>query len=382
MTSPESHSSGSRRLILPRLDCPYGTLMHPDSGGVEDDLLGWLGEHNLLTDVRWMDGIRYGRITEYTARLYPYASREGLRIVSYWYAWMFIFDDGICGRHGLARSPADIAAVHLWMGEIFDDPYGYDPGPRRREISENRPAGFAEFLHALQCATVDLWKRIADISTASQYCRLKEAMFHFLLATVWEAGRYSAGLTPSVNEYTIARRDNDGGDPACAFMDFIAGYEVPANDYCHIGLRRLRRLSHIILGFVNDIFSFAKETEADETCFSIVTVLMSKNGLGRQDALDEAGRLHNEAVARYVRVEEEIKGQEESPAVIRLVNEMGTYMRGNYDWHYTSPRYAASRYFDLRLALKPDDVTDGGDWTCSGSSASGVAPPSAPHRTW
>jgi hypothetical protein len=341
-------------LVLPHLYHLFATPMHPDAERAEQDLLAWMNNHGLLDDPRWANGIRHGKISEYCARIYADATYDGLCMTSCAYGWIFSIDDGLCSLHGAARSPSDLAAIYLWLYEMIADPFGHDPAPLREELIARSPR-MAGFLFALQNATQDLCRRIASMSTRAQYAHWTAGMLTFLFATLWEAGRYASSVTPGLAEYLSGRTFNGCGEAAFSLLDIAAGYEVPDNIYSDEEVLRLRKLSGLILCLCNDIFSYPKE--ARESSSNLVCVLINERKLAQQAALDAAADIHNQHMERYLTLEAKVRARAESPALIRLLDEARSYIRGNYDWHFGSPRYEAGRYYDLSKALRPGEIS-------------------------
>jgi hypothetical protein len=337
-------------LTLPHLYHPFVTPVHPLADDAERQTMAWLNKHGLIEDPRWADGIRDGQIGEYCARVYSSATPDGLCIVTCAYAWIFCIDDGLCSLHGLAHSPGELGAVYLWLYEMIADPLGYDPVPLREALTA-RLHGMADFLLALQSAARDLCGRIASMSTRAQHARWVAGMMTFLFSTLWEAGRYAVSVQPGVAEYLAGRTLNGGGEAAFALIDIVADYEVPDAIYHDVEVQRLRKLCGLILCLCNDIFSYPKE--AHESSRNLIGVLMQARGLTQQAALDEAVDIHNRYIEHYLALEEVVRGRIDFTMATRLLNDARSYIRGNYDWHFGSPRYKAARYYDYSRALRP-----------------------------
>ncbi|KWZ29664.1 terpene synthase family protein [Burkholderia anthina] len=341
-------------LVLPHLPYPFETSVHSDAERAEADLHAWMNSHGLLDDPRWAHGIRHGKVGEYCARVYAHSSFDGLCTTARAYGWIFAIDDGLCSLHGVARAPGELGALYLWLYEMIADPSGHDPAPLRAALAARLPH-LAAFLPALQRATQDICARIAAVSTRVQYARWVAGMMTFLFSTLWEAGRFATDVVPGEAEYLSGRTYNGCGEGAFALIDIAAGYEAPAAFYADAAVERLRRLSNAILCLCNDIFSYPKE--AGESSSNLVCVLIHERGLPPQAALDAAADIHNGYLARYLDLEEKVRARTDDRASLRLLDEARTYIRGNYDWHFGSPRYGAAKHYDLSRALRPGQTS-------------------------
>ncbi|AIO29781.1 MULTISPECIES: terpene synthase family protein [Burkholderia] len=341
-------------LVLPHLFHPFDTPVHPDADRAEADLLAWMNGHGLLDDPRWANGIRHGKIGEYCSRVYAHATFDGLCTTTRAYGWIFAIDDGLCSLHGVARAPGDLGALYLWLYEMIADPTGRDPAPLRAALAARLPH-MAAFLPALQRATQDVCARIAAASTRVQYARWVAGMMTFLFSTLWEAGRFATDVVPGEAEYLSGRTYNGCGEGAFALIDIAGGYEAPAAFYADEEVERLRKLSGLILCLCNDIFSYPKE--AGESSSNLVCVLMHEHGLAPQAALDAAADIHNGYLARYLDLEKKVRTRTDDRASLRLLDEAHSYIRGNYDWHFGSPRYGAAKHYDLSRALRPGETS-------------------------
>ncbi|HGL4261645.1 terpene synthase family protein [Burkholderia dolosa] len=354
MSVVDTPAAATAQLVLPHLYYPFAASMHPDADRAEADLVDWMNRHGLLEDSRWANGIRHGKVGEYCARIYPYSTLDGLCTVSRAYGWIFAIDDGLCSLHGVARAPADLGALYLWLYEMIADPTGHDPVPLRDALCARLPH-LAAFLPALQHATQDICARIEATCTRTQYARWVAGMMTFLFSTLWEAGRYATDVVPGEAEYLSGRTYNGCGEGAFALIDIAAGYEVPAGFYADEAVQRLRKLSNVVLCLCNDIFSYPKE--AGESSSNLVCVLIHERGLTPQAALDEAAAIHNRHLVRYLELEAKVRARTDEPASLRLLDAARSYIRGNYDWHFGSPRYGAAKHYDLARALRPGEIS-------------------------
>jgi hypothetical protein len=130
---------------------------------------------------------------------------------------------------------------------------------------------------------------------------------------------------------------------------------VPDSFYADEEVQRLRKLSGLILCLCNDIFSYPKE--AGESSSNLVCVLMHERALAPQAALDAAADIHNGYLARYLDLETRLRARTDGHAPLRLLEGGRSYIRGNYDWHFGSPRYGAARHYDLSRALRPGETS-------------------------
>ncbi|MCZ4093518.1 terpene synthase family protein [Sinorhizobium psoraleae] len=141
-----------------------------------------------------------------------------------------------------------------------------------------------------------------------------------------------------------------GAPPTCALADIVAGYEVPANEYQRVEVRRLQTLVGTVLSLCNDVMSFPREIGV---IWNLPNILIAQ-GMSQQEAITNTVRIHNNVVGEYFDLEARITSWA-GAELRRFLNDMGTLMRGHYDWARQQKRYAATDNYFFDATVEPED---------------------------
>ncbi|WP_407169242.1 terpene synthase family protein [Bradyrhizobium sp. ORS 111] len=347
---PNSTLLGSK-LRLPAFYYPFPEERDPNTDAVEAEVVEWAVRYALVG--RGGKGeamLRSLGPADVCGRMYHCRNREAFLAASIWSAWMFLVDEHFCETGAYHGSPGRLAQFHLWLRAILTDPGGYDWRSMCGEIVRGLPAEYAELCLRTGEATTDMAQRIEKVSSSMQYVRWMESMTCYFLSTIWQLGLDMSGPPPSVQEYLLGRASFSGAPPTCALADIVAGYEVPANEHQRVEVRRLQTLVGIVLGLCNDVMSFPREIGV---IWNLPNILIAQ-GMSQQEAITNTVRIHNDVVREYLDLEARITpwaGAE----LRRFLHDMGTLMRGHYDWARQQKRYAATDNYFFDAPVEPDD---------------------------
>lgn len=334
-----------QQLELPFLNYPFAPERHSSAELVDVQMTEWLSQHNLLDNKKLAFAIRHGRFGDFAAREYPSATDYGLQLITYVFGWIFTFDDFIADCGFLGKHPGELCRIQLWLRETMDAPRAFDRKHFEILFFSNYSSDQATFLKKLGNATADLWGRLEDFCSATQYMRCVEAASYYFLGLVWEARWHEANKPPTPNEYLSGRKFTTACPFGLALQDVAARYEVPSEEYQSTEVRKLIAITSGLVGHCNDIFSFPKERDEPHTLsLNYPATLIFHQGLDAQEAINLAADLHNQLMEEYLHLER-ICSQHASMQCLRFLDAMRSKMRGHYDWALNSPRYALSKHY-------------------------------------
>ncbi|MFG1798272.1 hypothetical protein [Nocardia sp. NPDC049149] len=333
------------RLSLPVLVYPYPRLIHPETDQAEQHMLDWLAGHRLIQHRQVRDAFVRTGFAGLVGQEYAAADSEGLRLVACFYGWMFVMDDFVTDNAAFGTDLGKLAAFTAWLRELFDEPTAPAHFEMGQAVTETMDGTAAEFCHQIAAAGADLFTALANRATPSQYMRFVAEMSYYFQGMHWEAGHHVAGTMPTPEAYMIGRRMTSATPAGLALQDIAAGYEVPANDYHHPRLRRLRTMTANINSWSNDIFSYGKERDSvGAEALNLPASLIHHHGHTEQSALDETARRHNNEVTNYLAAEQAV-AHDAGPETIRFLEAMRTMQRGFYDWGLATARYSVAHHF-------------------------------------
>ena len=289
----------------------------------------WYDEFDFLPEnyYKFLDACR---LTRLIARMYPFATREGLALGTQFLTWLAFqedhFPDGC-----FARSPSGLAGMNVWFNEIMEDPAGTDHRVLGKEVCSRLPEKEAECARRTMLALADLMRRMADYSAPSEYMRFVRAVDVVLMGTLWETGHRTDRITPRPVEYVFGRRYTVGVPLAITLSIIADGYQLDNNEFCQLDMRKLIALAGNIWGMCDDITSYPKEKNFTTNELICYPMIMQRAGMTEQQAIDETARLHNESIARYVALAKDIQTRA-SVVLDRLIMTIGSILRGFYDY--------------------------------------------------
>jgi hypothetical protein len=112
----------------------------------------------------------------------------------------------------------------------------------------------------------------------------------------------------------------------------------------------MRAACNLSVSFVNDIFSYAKESSAGEVS-NIVTVNRMVYGMDLPDALLASSTANDEVIQNYCDAKQELSSRHQlDHSTRRYIRMMENWMRGNFDW-YSQDR--TDRYTDYLTTAIP-----------------------------
>lgn len=315
-----AHSLSRRPLHIPPLLCPFPSEINGHAAEVDAESHAWLAASDMLAGTDAIEQFRRSKIGLLAARTNPTVSRDALRLISDWYNWLFAFDDAFCEGELIGHRASALARALPPLLEVLD---------RRREPDRGDPFGLA---------LRELLDRIAQFGTPAQVDRWRITVKEYLFAQIWEAANREADLIPIPDDYVLMRRITGATFTCFALIDVGGGYRLEAEEWHHPDVRALSDLACDLIGWDNDLLSYAKERGTDKARHNLVTVLATHRSLSLQDALYEVSRMHDDAVAAFVERRTRLEAWASLP-VRKYVRGLEHWVRGHIAFSLASARY-------------------------------------------
>lgn len=272
-------------LTLRGLRYPFPPAISEHADEVHRGTAGWARRLGLLPDEearQLFDVTGLGRLV---ARTHPDSSLEDLRLISDWYAWLFLHDD-VRDEAEVGRRPGELSEVDARFLDLLE---GAEP--------TEQDAPLAQALHDLsrrlrarlrQNGLSDVWMR--------RFVRVVE---EHLDATLWEAANRARGTAPDLKTYVRMRPLTGGLSIVDELVEIVEGTHLPQEVRDQASVRRLTDASHNVTCWANDVLSLEKELRHGEVN-NLVMVLRDAEGLGLQEAVDRAVAMHDAEVDAFV----------------------------------------------------------------------------------
>lgn len=312
--------SNATPLRIPSLPCPFPSEINAHAAEVDAESHAWLAASTMLTGAGTIEQFRRSKIGLLAARTNPTVPRDSLRLINDWYNWLFAFDDAFCEGELMAHRASMLARALPPLLEILDD---------RRKPDASDPFGTA--LH-------ELIQRISGTASPAQVDRWRITVREYLFAQIWEAANREVDLIPTPEDYVLMRRITGATYTCFALIDVGGGYRLESEEWHHPDVRALSDLACDLIGWDNDLISYAKERGRDKARHNLVTVLATHRSLALQEALEEVANMHQAAITAFVARRAALH-QWASPPVRRYVRGLEHWVRGHIEFSFGSARY-------------------------------------------
>jgi hypothetical protein len=312
-------SSSALRAADAYLLCPIAPTFNSRHELAEEAAWQWLSEHELLPDRAALDHFASYRITELVSRAYPDAELESLRLVMDWTLWVFMTDDE------LDAQPGDLAKLRDRY-----EMYG------RVLLGEQNAASLPGRYRAL----ADIRARILRLAGASCLRRFSEHVSAWFDALVWEAENRLRGVRPTVHQYIRLREVTVGTYPEYALFDASHRFQTDEVFWTDPDLLYLMASTAKLIGWANDIFSYAKETRLEDP-HNLPHLLEVQCGFDHAGAVLRVVEMYNKEMLRFLESEQQLRARAtDGLHVEAFVGMLRAWIRANLEWSQASTRYA------------------------------------------
>lgn len=292
--------------------------MNPYVEQVDKETLEWLIDSRMLQDEDSVERYRQAKYGWLSARTYPYAEHDALRLVTDWCVWLFAFDDVFCESD---RCAADMARELPRFHAVLDD----------MEVGQQVDDVFAK-------ALLEIKGRIAALGDADQLDRWRSLTKEYLSAQVWEAANRENEVVPPLADYIFMRRRTGAMLTVFALIDIASGCRLTPHEWRHPAIRAITESANDVVVWDNDLISYAKESGGGNSCNNLVNVLARHRRYSRQRAMETVGRMRNRAIADMVAARPSLEALG-SEAVLAYVRGLEFWISGSVDYSLTSSRY-------------------------------------------
>jgi len=301
------------------LFCPIAPAIHPQWERAQTESTAWVARFGLVRDPARLVAFERLGIAEFVARAYPDATYEDLRVVLDWTLWGFLADDQ---HDSMVRKPELLRARYLEHAEVLE-------------------FGIEDHLTGMHAALADLRDRVLLRGHKGCLRRFAEAARDWFESMHVEIENRVRVTPPSLVQYLRLRERTVGMYTEYALFDVTHQVRTDDNFWIDPDIRRLMAMTANIIGWSNDVFSFAKEREAGDP-HNLVLLCSVELGLDEPAAVDRAITMHNREMLRFVELEQSVVSQKWIPAetLAPFLGLLRSWIRGNLDWALGSRRYA------------------------------------------
>lgn len=310
------------RPALSELRYPFSSAINEHAEEVHIETVEWACRSGLIpTDEAYAQAIE-GRLGWLAGYFHPTASRETLRLISDWCAWMFLRDD-LLDDPNYFRHPERLAALDTRFLEIL-----------RGARTNGKDAPLSTVLETLRDrlrpkVPARLWMR-----------RFNRSVKEHFESTLWESINRSQGIVPDLATYNRMRPITGGMDVDTDFIEISTGVYLPPEIHGHHIVGSLTRLSNLSVCWTNDFFSLQKELARGDV-HNIVVVIQNEDALSLEEAIKAAVEMNEESVHSFLDLERNLPsfGPAIDENLEQYVSVLKARMSGNLAWSIGSARY-------------------------------------------
>jgi hypothetical protein len=338
----------------PRPRYPFPDLVSPLIEQLVDEYYQWIDTDCQFESEKARALHKRHRLTDLTARAFPWMTLEELRPVARFTAFFAIIDDYMD-----KSSREEVQSVVRKVSAILAGGDG-----------ESNP-GFFHQVHMLR----------QDAITCGMpphlYQQFVDSVLSMMTGYSEEKKYNAAGTPPPLAVFKTIRRQSSGGMPFAKYLCMQKNFRyLPDEVLLHPAILRMHELVGSLIGYHNDFISLPKELARKGDVVNLVITVQHEFGLNLKDACREALRIHDEDLDEFIRLQNNLPdfGQWQRTAQ-EYALDLGIMVQGVYSWHTKNTgRYVPGAY------VEPESKSSKavGD----GASSSVTAPRSAADSIW
>jgi 5-epi-alpha-selinene synthase len=257
-----------------------------------------------------------------TARAYPAATLEDMKLFNDWMIWLFMFDDqfddGLPGK----RLEEIQSTVREYI-EICKNP---------DVISPQGPA--AE-------AMCDLYRRTLPQMTPAWCKRFTQHFIQYLDTYNWTAQNHLQGTVPDINAYLENRYHSGGMTMSIDLIELAGHLFLPEELLLSQAFARLSRATNAVVCWSNDMVSLAKERARGDVN-NLVVIFQQTYHLPLQEAIEQVNEMVTAEVHLFERIARSLPPIESgrlADDAQKYLDGLKSWMRANLDWSAETHRY-------------------------------------------
>ena len=307
----------------PALYYPFPDEVNEHAAEVDRHTFEWFVAHDLAGGPVEYERFRDMNAGGLGARVAPWAAFEELAIVTDWCMWLFTFDDH-CDESDLGKNPDELVRLGQRFMRVIECPG--EPPP-----AEAGPLG---------AGLRDLIRRMAERSTPTWMFRFSRSVERYLFGCVWQATNRASGTVPTIEDFVMMRPRHGAIYTVNDLIELTGRFELPLETLCQPAVRALVTHSNNVVGWSNDILSFAKEARQGDV-HNLVMVLEHQRSCSLEEAFELAARMHDDEVRAFLEVEQRLRADGALPPDLdRYIAGLRHWMQGNWYWTLSSVRFS------------------------------------------
>jgi hypothetical protein len=305
---------------IPPLWCPIPAAAPARWQEVELRSVQWMTRFGLFDEPALRRRVMATRAAEWSARVAPNASPDGLQVFADSVYRDLVFDDDTLDAGPIGPDPGRLLPYLQILLYVMNHP-------------EARPGGdaFVQTLH-------DVARRWRALASPTALRRWIDGHTAWLCAAAAIVEHRSRGTLSDLNEYVIIGPADRRNVMSISGIEMAEGTALPTAEMETPQVRALTAAAGVLVTFDNDLFCYPREVLRGAPGSNIVSVLRSSRRLPAQAAVADAVRLRDRTMCLYLSLRDQLRPRA-STALHAYLDQLDHYVRGNLDWSMTAPRY-------------------------------------------
>lgn len=304
------------------LYCPFPSAINHFAQKLKTYSLNWVRDLALVTEPKQQQKFLQADFALLSARCYPTANWEQLKLLTAWNIWLFFLDD-LVDEQQLGRQPDALAAFIQQLIEIL------------RGTTAPNPLNPIET--SLSCFYSEASRQFPNLVWHKRFI---DSLEKSLAAALWEANNRQKYVIPTVEDYMHKRVDTSGITSILELINMVGLIEVPPAILDSADVLKISLTANNIICWANDIASYRKEHLCGDF-HNLVLVIQHQRSCSFEKACLDATEIHNESMHRLLSLEQQLPQYSSilETKIQKYLTVLHHWIRGNFDWQSSSGRY-------------------------------------------
>lgn len=305
---------------IPRLYCPFPSVIHPDREAIQEHTDQWVLDFELIDSYEMLKKYQAQKFGSMIARSYPRGEYVDLAAWCDLNTLLFIVDDNFDEKNIITDKDSFIQFVDGLLDVV-------ERG-RRCTIKKDGPvlAALDDFWQRMKFRSSNIWKQ-----------KFIQGIKDTFEGGLWQFKHVLSNQLPAMQEYIDIRQFLGAANLATESMEVTGRVQLEETVYSSPLVQRLTTIARNAVCFANDLFSFGKEIAqgaGNASEFNLVSIISHKKHLSIESSIKEVALIHDSHIQEFMSVSEiaTIFDSRTNIMLERYIDCLRHFMIGNIEW--------------------------------------------------
>lgn len=307
-----------KNLTIPRLYCPFISLLNPNVEKLKQDVDQWVSDFQLYSQEE-IGNYRESNYSNFTSRFYPKADYDQLRIANDLIILLFMMDDQI-----------DSPEINCHLDKESELKYFIE---RVLEIITQQNLFDKKDEMPIFYALKNVWNRLATISSDEWLSSFVKEIEYVFSAAVWERQNSANKKLPDIQTYLERRRYMGAANITLALIEPIEKVYLPEFAKQNTAVQELGKAACNAICIANDLFSLSKEQMLGDE-HNLPSVIKNELGFTWEEAILHTAEIHDIELQKFLAISEQLPSfdKQTDKTLQRYINILEHQIAGNLIW--------------------------------------------------